>query len=95
MDLRQLRYFSSVVELGSFSRAAKHLRVAQPALSQHVRHMEDELGVALLHRTAHGVLPTEAGERLLRHAKTILDRRPAAMCASGCPARSARSWRCR
>jgi LysR family nitrogen assimilation transcriptional regulator len=72
MDLRQLRYFSSVVELGSFSRAAKHLRVAQPALSQHVRHMEDELGVALLHRTAHGVLPTEAGERLLRHAKTIL-----------------------
>lgn len=72
MDLRQLRYFSKVVESGSFSKAANTLRVAQPALSQHVRHMEEELGVTLLHRGAHGVTATEAGERLHRHAKRIL-----------------------
>ncbi|MFI0843255.1 LysR family transcriptional regulator [Mesorhizobium sp. IMUNJ 23232] len=72
MDMRQLRYFAQVVESGSFSKAATHLHVAQPALSQHVRHMEEELGVSLLHRGTHGVSPTEAGDRLLRHAKRIL-----------------------
>lgn len=72
MDLRQLRYFSKVVETGSFSKAANQLHVAQPALSQHVRHMEDELGITLLHRSTQGVATTEAGERLLRHAKRIL-----------------------
>ncbi len=68
MDLRQLRYFTAIVEQGSFSKAALKLRVAQPALSQHLRHMEDELGVALLHRGTRGVQPTEAGERLLAKA---------------------------
>ncbi|SFH95713.1 LysR family transcriptional regulator, nitrogen assimilation regulatory protein [Bosea sp. OK403] len=72
MDLRQLRYFTAIVEQGSFSKAATKLRVAQPALSQHLRHMEDELGVALLHRGTRGVLPTEAGERLLLRARAIL-----------------------
>ncbi|MDP3321063.1 MAG: LysR substrate-binding domain-containing protein, partial [Bosea sp. (in: a-proteobacteria)] len=72
MDLRQLRYFAAIVEQGSFSKAATKLRVAQPALSQHLRHMEDELGVALLHRGTRGVLPTEAGERLLARAHVIL-----------------------
>lgn len=72
MDLRQLRYFTRVVESGSFSKAAGLLHVAQPALSQHVRHMEEELGVQLLHRGAQGVTATEAGERLLRHSKRIL-----------------------
>ncbi|MDQ6434525.1 LysR substrate-binding domain-containing protein [Mesorhizobium sp. LHD-90] len=70
--MRQLRYFTQVVESGSFSKAATHLHVAQPALSQHVRHMEEELGVSLLHRGSHGVSPTEAGDRLLRHAKRII-----------------------
>ena len=72
MDLRQLRYFTAIVEQGSFSKAATKLRVAQPALSQHLRHMEDELGVALLHRGTRGVVATEAGERLLERARTIL-----------------------
>jgi LysR family nitrogen assimilation transcriptional regulator len=72
MDLRQLRYFAAIVEHGSFSKAATKLRVAQPALSQHLRHMEDELGVALLHRGTRGVQPTEAGERLLKRAQAIL-----------------------
>jgi LysR family nitrogen assimilation transcriptional regulator len=72
MDLRQLRYFTAIVEQGSFSKAATKLRVAQPALSQHLRHMEDELGVALLHRGTRGVVATEAGERLLERARSIL-----------------------
>ena len=72
MDLRQLRYFTAIVEQGSFSKAATKLRVAQPALSQHLRHMEDELGVPLLHRGTRGVQPTEAGERLLARARAIL-----------------------
>ncbi|CAN7535048.1 LysR family transcriptional regulator [Bosea sp. LjRoot237] len=72
MDLRQLRYFTAIVEQGSFSKAAVKLRVAQPALSQHLRHMEDELGVALLHRGTRGVQATEAGERLLTKARIIL-----------------------
>jgi LysR family nitrogen assimilation transcriptional regulator len=72
MDLRQLRYFTAIVEQGSFSKAATKLRVAQPALSQHLRHMEDELGVPLLHRGTRGVIPTEAGERLLARARAIL-----------------------
>ena len=73
MDLRQLRYFAKVVESGSFSKAASQLHVAQPALSQHVRHMEEELGVVLLHRAASGVKATEAGERLMVHAKRIIE----------------------
>lgn len=72
MDLRQLRYFAQVVESGSFSKAAQVLHVAQPALSQHVRHMEEDLGVPLLHRSAQGVQATEAGLRLHGHAKRIL-----------------------
>jgi LysR family transcriptional regulator, nitrogen assimilation regulatory protein len=74
MDLRQLRYFVAIVEQGSFSRAAEVLRVAQPALSQHMRHMEAELGLPLLHRGPRGAVPTEAGTRLLGHARAILDR---------------------
>lgn len=72
MDLRQLRYFVTIVEEGSFSKAAYRLRVAQPALSQHVRNMEIDLGVELLFRSPQGVRPTEAGETLVRHARLML-----------------------
>ncbi|WP_394689506.1 LysR substrate-binding domain-containing protein [Hoeflea sp.] len=73
MDLRQLRYFVAIVESGSFSRAAAVLNVAQPALSLHVRNMEADLGTQLLFRSPHGVLPTEAGDILLRNARIIID----------------------
>ena len=73
MDIRQLRYFVAIVEQGSFSRAAEVLHVAQPALSLHVRNMEEDLGAQLLFRSARGVVPTDAGAILLRHARTILD----------------------
>src|SRR5262245_51865369 len=73
MDFRQLGYFVRVVEMGSFSRAATFLHVAQPALSRQVRNLEIELKEQLLIRNGRGVATTEAGERLLVHARTILD----------------------
>ena len=61
MDVRQLRYFAKVVESGSFSKAANQLHVAQPALSQHVRNMEEELGVTLLEHNSQGRLGNGGG----------------------------------
>lgn len=78
MDLRQLRYFVTIVEEGSFSKAAYRLHVAQPALSQHVRNMEIDLGTDLLFRSSQGVRPTEAGETLVRHARMMLNHLEAA-----------------
>jgi LysR family nitrogen assimilation transcriptional regulator len=72
MDLRQLDYFVHVTELGSFTRAAALLDVAQSALSHQVRGLELELKQTLLYRTGRGVTPTEAGKRLLAHARGIL-----------------------
>ncbi|MCJ8520916.1 LysR family nitrogen assimilation transcriptional regulator [Pseudorhizobium tarimense] len=72
MDIRQLQYFSRVVEMGSFSRAAAYLHVAQPALSRQIRALEIELKESLLIRNGRGVTPTEAGERLHGHARGIL-----------------------
>jgi LysR family nitrogen assimilation transcriptional regulator len=72
MDLKQLEYFAQVAELGSFTRAAAVLQVAQPALSRQVRTLEVELRQALLNRNGRGVTPTEAGKRLLAHARGIL-----------------------
>ena len=72
MDLRQLDYFVHVAELGSFSRAAALLSIAQSALSTRVRQLEVELKQPLLHRNGRGVTPTEAGKRLLQHARGIL-----------------------
>lgn len=72
MDFRELRYFSYVAELKSFSRAATQLRIAQPALSRCVRQLEEELGVTLFDRHGRGVTLTEAGETLYDRAQTLL-----------------------
>ncbi len=72
MDVRQLRYFTEIVEAKSFTRAADRVRVAQPALGLQIRKLEEELGVSLLHRHSRGVEPTEAGIVLLGHANAIL-----------------------
>ncbi len=72
MELRQLRYFVAIVEHGSLSRAAVVLHVAQPALTQQLRQLEEELGAQLLHRSAQGVHSTDAGKVFYEHAQAIL-----------------------
>jgi LysR family nitrogen assimilation transcriptional regulator len=72
MDLRQLRYFARIVDLGSMSKAAADLFVAQPALSRQVAALEAELRTPLLVRTVRGVTPTDAGSALYRQAQGLL-----------------------
>jgi LysR family nitrogen assimilation transcriptional regulator len=72
MDLRKLDYFVHVAELGSFTKAAALLSIAQSALSHQVRQLERELDQTLLFRNGRGVTPTDAGRRLLAHARGIL-----------------------
>jgi LysR family nitrogen assimilation transcriptional regulator len=72
MDLKQLEYFVRVAELGSFTRAAIALDIAQPALSRQVRLLEVELRQNLLTRNGRGAVPTEAGKLLLAHGRGIL-----------------------
>lgn len=72
MQLRHLHYFVRIVEAGSFSRAARTIHVAQPALSQQIAELEEKVGVTLLHRSARGVRPTAAGEAMYREATAIL-----------------------
>jgi len=72
MDLKQIEYFVHVAELGSFTRAAALLAVAQSAISRQVRLLEVELEQTLLDRNGRGVTSTEAGKRLLMHGRGIL-----------------------
>jgi DNA-binding transcriptional LysR family regulator len=73
MDLHQLREFATIAESGSFSKAARRLRVAQPPLSRHIRQLEDELGLTLFVRTASGVEITPEGSLLLEQARVVLE----------------------
>jgi LysR family nitrogen assimilation transcriptional regulator len=72
MNLRQLRYFLSIAELRSFTRAAEVLHIAQPALSRQVRMIEDELGSPLFIRFDRGVTLTETGELLRNRASELV-----------------------
>jgi len=74
MDLRHLRYFQAVAEELSYARAARRLRVAQPALSRAIKNLEAELGAAMLERTRHHVRLTPAGAVLLRETALLLER---------------------
>lgn len=72
MDLRALRYFITVLEAGSLSRAAHSLYVAQPALTAQIKKLEAELGTQLLERSHAGVTPTPAGNQLYEDARRLL-----------------------
>lgn len=74
MELRHLRYFQAVAEELSFSRAARRLRIAQPALSRAVQEMERELGTSLIDRERRAPRLTPAGEVLLRETSLLLQR---------------------
>jgi LysR family nitrogen assimilation transcriptional regulator len=72
LDIRQLRYFARIIELGSFTRASEALRVSQPSLGAHIRNLEHELRTQLLIRHSRGIEPTEAGMLLFERARKIL-----------------------
>ena len=72
MELRQLRYLVSLAEEGNFTRAAANEHIAQPAMSQQIRRLENELGLALVERTTRRVALTEAGELLVVRCRRIL-----------------------
>ncbi len=72
MDLKRLAAFVKVVDIGSVTRAASLMKVAQPGLSQQILSLEHELRVKLLDRSPRGVTPTEEGRILYRHARMIL-----------------------
>jgi LysR family nitrogen assimilation transcriptional regulator len=72
LDFVKLRHFVHVADNGSFTRAAGTLAVAQSALSRQIRELEEELGIALLHRNGRGVSLTEAGTVFLPRARSLI-----------------------
>jgi DNA-binding transcriptional LysR family regulator len=72
MELRQLAYFVAVAEERNFTRAAKRIPIAQPAISQQIRRLEAEFGEQLFLRDRRGITLTPAGQALLPHARTTL-----------------------
>jgi len=72
MNIRQLRFFLQIAELGSMTRAATFLHIAQPALSRQMQQLEDELGVTLFQRSDRGVALTDAGALLRDRAVGLL-----------------------
>jgi LysR family nitrogen assimilation transcriptional regulator len=72
MRLRQLECYVRVCDIGSITRAAEQLNIAQPALGLQIRNLEHEFGVQLLVRNSRGVQPTEAGRILLDKARATL-----------------------
>ena len=72
MDFRRLEVFLKVYELLSFSRAGQALYLAQPTVSEHIRLLEEELGLSLFDRQGKAVLPTKTAQLLYTYAKKIM-----------------------
>jgi LysR family nitrogen assimilation transcriptional regulator len=89
MDLRQMRYFLGIAEAGSISAASLKLGIAQPALSQQIAKLEQDLGVQLMTRGARGIALTSAGEVLRERAEVLLrdaqSTRDAVLSEAGAP----------
>jgi len=73
MDLRHIRTFVTVAEVGTVSKAAERLHVAQPALSRQIANLEDELGLKLFDRVGRRLLLTSEGEQLLNDCRALLN----------------------
>ena len=71
MDLTEVMYYRTIVELGTISKASAYLRIAQPALSRQIQKLEHRLGVDLLQRSVKGVTPTAAGKLLLERTANL------------------------
>lgn len=72
LDMRHLRYFVGIADCGSLMKASERLHVAQPALSVHVKGLEIDLGVKLMHRSHRGIQLTPEGMELYERAKFLL-----------------------
>ncbi|SDS72448.1 DNA-binding transcriptional regulator, LysR family [Pseudarthrobacter equi] len=72
MDTRKLKYFLAVVDHGGFNRAAEHLLIAQPSLSQTIAGLEKELGVPLFHRIGRRAVLSDAGKELVGPARVVM-----------------------
>src|SRR5258705_7314044 len=72
MDLRRLRTFVAVAELGTVSKAALRLRITQPALSRQIRDLQQELGLRLFDRVGRGLVLTSEGEQFLGDCRGVL-----------------------
>src|SRR5687767_2253491 len=79
MELLQLEHFLAVVEEGTFTRAAERVGRSQPAISQSIKKLEEELGMALFARDLHDISLTEAGRALTSYARKMLGAREDAM----------------
>jgi LysR family transcriptional regulator, low CO2-responsive transcriptional regulator len=74
LETKQLRIFKTIVEVGSFTGAGEHLDLSQPAISQQMRALEEQIGVPLLVRSGRNTRPTPAGEVLLQCARQVLEK---------------------
>jgi LysR family hydrogen peroxide-inducible transcriptional activator len=72
MEMHQLEYLIAIAEEGSFTKAAERLLIAQPSLSQQIKKLEQEVGRPLFDRLPRGVVLTEAGFRLVEHARRAM-----------------------
>ena len=82
MELRHLRYFVSVVQQGSFTKAAEKMFTAQPSLSQQIKDLEEEVGVLLFDRSAKKIRLTDEGEAFLPYAQNALENAQLAISAA-------------
>src|SRR4029453_10557953 len=71
LDLRDLRYFEAIAELGHLGRAAEQLHLTQPALTRCIRRLEETFGTELFQRVGRGIELTSAGEALLARARRL------------------------
>lgn len=92
MDLRHARTFVTVADLGTVSKAAERLHIAQPALSRQIGNLENELGVKLFDRVGRRLVLTGEGEQLLGDCRALLgcatrSASARSFCGAGTPAR--------
>ena len=93
MDTRKLKYFLAVVDHDGFNRAAEHLLIAQPSLSQTIAALEKDLGVPLFHRIGRRAVLSEAGKELVGPARLVMRDLDAAQSAvQACGACAAGGW---
>ncbi len=84
MDFKRLRTLVAVAELGTVSRAAEQLRIAQPALSRQIMDLEAELGLKLFDRVGRGLVPTREGEQIIESSRSVLNQVASLTERAGC-----------